>query len=386
MWHDIQFDSSIENKVNQICVSNNMNVSDVFKIFMTKTAMTGVLSEKVIKSIDRIKTQDKVTRNELIEKCLQIILDNDKTLDSEKLKAKVLSDLEIIEQSKDIHIAAGEYFEMGLYDKSVEQIKEEYLSDNDTKWIYDHFNKPDKNVDTSNKYTCYKLLQQYYHRQVYELPDDIKAAKKMCEDKLADLGFYILKAKHGSLGDGVKIIRSKSDIDSYFSDYPYLGSIIEEYVKQSDDIGILNSSSLNTIRFTIINTGTKKYIHSYFRIGRAGLEVDNVAKGGIICELDQDTGKIIRCVDKFGHRFDRHPDSGLPLVGFFIPDYNKAKQLACDISDKMQSTHKYIGVDLAKTDDGWVLIEFNNKTGIVSVQTAFNRGLKKDIKAIISKM
>lgn len=96
----------------------------------------------------------------------------------------------------------------------------------------------------------------------------------------------------GCVGNGVRrfLLDSKMKdediiaiIHEYGSDY-----IVQERVKQSEQLSIFNETSLNTIRVCTLNmNGVTSVVNTMFRHGRNGAIVDNGGSGGICCGINQ---------------------------------------------------------------------------------------------------
>ena len=79
-----------------------------------------------------------------------------------------------------------------------------------------------------------------------------------------------------------------------------------------------------------------------------------------------------------------HPSSGKPFVGFEVPEWNKAISLCTEMAQCVPSV-KFIGWDLAYTDNGWVLIEGNGGGQLVH-QGPLRYGIKEELEIIMSNM
>ena len=87
--------------------------------------------------------------------------------------------------------------------------------------------------------------------------------------------------------------------------------------------------------------------------------VDNAGSGGIISNVDSNTGLIYTDgFDENGKSYKCHPDSGLNFKGWQIPLWKELIETVKSVHMAM-SDHIYVGWDFALTDNGWVLIEGN---------------------------
>jgi len=139
------------------------------------------------------------------------------------------------------------------------------------------------------------------------------------------------------------------------------GWLLEEYLPQHPTLRALNPDSLNTLRMWTIRHGADVHVHGAFlRVGRAGSQVDNTSAGGLACPVDIATGRIAAALDLTLRRneYQRHPDSGAPLVGVAIPYWQDCVALAgAALSIFPQMT--FAGLDIAVAPDGPRVIELN---------------------------
>lgn len=142
--------------------------------------------------------------------------------------------------------------------------------------------------------------------------------------------------------------------------------LFERIVVQSDQIGRINRSSVNTVRFmtALYPDGSTKVFATFMKIGRAGSDVDNAGGGGNVdCAIDIDTGKCYNALQFNSYsdvkKVDRHPDSGEKINGIHIENWEETKKCLCEYQARIPQL-KTIGWDVALTDKGPVIIEINN--------------------------
>ena len=106
------------------------------------------------------------------------------------------------------------------------------------------------------------------------------------------------------------------------------------------------------------------------KMGRGGGVCDNSGQGGILCRVDIDTGKICSpATDDYFNVFDKHPDTGIPLVGYQLPMIEEAKALACQAALEIPEVG-HVGWDMAIGPDGPAIIEGNDFPGTDLCQLA----------------
>lgn len=140
--------------------------------------------------------------------------------------------------------------------------------------------------------------------------------------------------------------------------------LLEEPIKQHEDMNKLNPSSVNTTRMvTVMNeNGDVTILATFSRIGN-GKIVDNFNSGGMTAKVDRDTGVIIEeAVNKLGEVYEKHPISQTTIKGFQIPCWKEAREMVIEAA-KLSPYVRYVGWDVAMTVDGPTLVEGNQFPG-----------------------
>ena len=98
----------------------------------------------------------------------------------------------------------------------------------------------------------------------------------------------------------------------------------------------------------------------------------NLHQGGIGTGVDLDSGRTNHAVLR--NRFvERHPDTGVPVVGMRVPYWDQVLQLSRRVAEAVGLG--YIGVDIVvDACDGPMLLEANARPGL-AIQIANGRGL-----------
>lgn len=257
---------------------------------------------------------------------------------------------------------ADEYFMYGLKEKTPSQRKE-YMSDRDMHAfiIYKMNDVVDKDI-LRNKIKMYDMFKEFYKRDAIGVSGrkDYEKVKSFIKDHPV----FVEKAARENCGRGVRLIDTTKDgfsLESYIEmllqgDAEYL---LEEKINQSEKMSQLNASSVNSVRMITFYDGKNVSLFvPHFRVGRNGSFIDNGAAGGLLCYVDEKTGVCQMAVDEFGHRFEVHPDSGTMLTGFQVPEWDQLLELTEKLARKLP-TVRFVGWDLAHTDEGWCFIEGN---------------------------
>ncbi|HPG26934.1 MAG: alpha-L-glutamate ligase-like protein [Spirochaetaceae bacterium] len=105
----------------------------------------------------------------------------------------------------------------------------------------------------------------------------------------------------------------------------------------------------------------------------------NLHKGAVGAGLDLRTGELSTavCEDRF---VERHPDTGAPVVGVKVPDFESLLVQAVRAADGADLG--YVGVDLVlDAERGPVVLELNARPGL-SIQLANESGLRPRLRAV----
>lgn len=239
-------------------------------------------------------------------------------------------------------------------------------------------------VDVCNeKYDTYCTLKPYYCR------DMIRVSSKKDYSELAS---FIEKHNKGvfkpltqTKGEGVQLLKFEEEIPNRstaaIKDYiqgkieEYGDFVIEELIVANPEFSRINPDAINTVRALVYYDGTTiKYDGALFRVGRKGSFVDNGALGGILMDVDPDKGIVTKPgADQAGHFYEEHPDTGVKLVGYQLPDWDKAKTMlkaACETIGP-----GYIGWDITYTaNEDWVIVEANGTPQQYGIQSSTGKG------------
>lgn len=152
----------------------------------------------------------------------------------------------------------------------------------------------------------------------------------------------------------------------------------EDLIYQHPLMASLHQESINTIRITTLYANNEANImYALLRIGTDHKMVDNVGSGGIYTVLSKDGEIICPCwSDKTLMTYDVHPTTSTPLLGFKIPYFKEAIDL-CKKASKIMPQIRYVGWDVAITENGPVIVEGNPLPGYDMAQNYFASG--KDV-------
>lgn len=167
-----------------------------------------------------------------------------------------------------------------------------------------------------------------------------------------------------------------------FGNPKYRGMLIQKPLVAHPHITELtNSQAISCVRMICIVKPDGPMLHTAFwKITSGRNMVDNFSHGdygNCLAAVDVNTGRIVRAISRMGPAgtIEKHPSTGKPIVGFTLPDWNRAVDLA------LRATAFFPGLrlqnwDVALCPDGPVLVELNTESELAVPQAISGRGLK----------
>lgn len=227
-------------------------------------------------------------------------------------------------------------------------------------WIYPVSNNKDKAIDWIKN-----------HKIFFAKPNSGqcgKGIKKINIDALEKLFNYDKNIDNLANDENVRDNEFADESNKLEKLYNYLIEnkleLLEEPIKQHEMMNKLNDSSVNTIRMVTLMNEQKEVtiLTAFSRIGSGGC-VDNFNSGGMTAKIDIESGKIIeKAVNKKGEIFECHPITGTKINGFQIPNWSEAIRMVKEAA-KLSPNVRYIGWDVAITNEGVTLVEGNQFPG-----------------------
>ena len=240
--------------------------------------------------------------------------------------------------------------------------------------------------ELNNKFNFYLLAKDYFKREVLKVDEG---------DQVVDFAAFVkkyrrvfIKPLEGSKGNGAHVYTYVDDDSSVTYCKELLKEspswMVEECIHQSEAMSQWNETSVNTIRIpTFLRDDTFTVIWTRLRMGKRGAVVDNAGAGGIVVNVDPQTGVITSDgIDEFFNHFDKHPDSGLVFKGWQVPRWNDLLKTVERIHRTVFNKHVYVAWDFALTNDGWVVIE-GNWGQLLGQQTASQVGVRKQFHELV---
>jgi len=213
-----------------------------------------------------------------------------------------------------------------------------------------------------NKNEFNETFKEYLNREYIILDDNEEDFLKFIKNKKQ----IFCKPINGTHGDNMEKITPKNFKGNL---YNYLIKknlrLIEEVIEQCKEMNNLYPYAINTVRIMTVYKydGTVKVVSAYQRIGNNKRIVDNYNGGGMVVPINEKTGVIeYPAVDKKKNIYYKHPTTNKDIVGFKIPLYKEAVNLAKKAA-KVVDKVRYVGWDIAITDKGPTIIEGNEYPG-----------------------
>ena len=175
-------------------------------------------------------------------------------------------------------------------------------------------------------------------------------------------GIFVLKYE----GNSLLVNGEKKDLIDFIQNLPSTTFILQKGILQSQQMMDINPSSVNTLRVVVQKEGDlMKMKTCIIRMGRKGREVDNSAQGGVSVKVDTMTGQVASTAtaEHGGGVLSCHPDTGRSFGDITINNWPDLKTQIEAIGTKLID-FKNIALDIAVTDEGAKLLEFNFRYGI----------------------
>ena len=271
-----------------------------------------------------------------------------------------------------------------LYKKSEEE-REEYVSRLRMAYFYWRYTPGVAKSVFRNKEKFLKTFGKYIHRKWLYTPET--SYKEFVQ--FVSNNDCIVKPCDGKLGIGVFKLYKDDDHKDYQKLYDTCVKgrmLVEQCIESCEELKALHPQSLNTIRVvTVQNKEKSEVFGSFLRMGRGNSVVDNAHAGGVFAQINIKDGTIESDgIDTSGNRFVCHPDSGIKLKGFVIPDWDKVVNTCCEVAKLCGTT--IMGWDVSINGQREIeFVEANYGPDFDVMQSPLKVGVKKRIFAKIKE-
>lgn len=237
----------------------------------------------------------------------------------------------------------------------------------------------------ANKYLTYMRYRPYYQRDIIMYRG---------EESLDDLAVFLtshprfmIKPLNKYMGKGIAVLDSRGEKEETLQRIKDASPcVLEELIIQSSTMKKLHPGSVNTVRVpTFRGKDGIQLVMPFLRVGVGDSVVDNAGAGGILVAVDPETGITISAGrNELGYVFDNHPDTCQPLYGIQLPDWENLKRIIGKLM-MIEPDTRYVGWDLAHTDNGWVVVEGNDVGQFVG-QIPLGKGCKEIVDQILTEI
>lgn len=174
-------------------------------------------------------------------------------------------------------------------------------------------------------------------------------------------GSFIINGKEGTMGDVTELA---GDVDKW-----YISEKIYQH-EYSDKLYDQTSNTIRIITFRDRESGMMEIKFAVQRIGRkTTIPVDNGSQGGIVCNIDLETGKLSHgrtLHDKVV--YEVHPDSGTKLDEMYVANWDYIKEKIISVARKLPFLY-FVAWDVIVDPEGEpYIIEANTSSGVNIIQ------------------
>lgn len=259
-----------------------------------------------------------------------------------------------------------------------------FLTHRDNVKLMKRFNDAEASMILENKYSFASDFSEYYNRRYYNSLTITEGEI----DTLLSFPKIIYKPIRGGQGRGCEVIntmgKTNKDIAFYLNSLPE--GIVEEWIKQHEELDSFYSDAINPIRIQTLNDNGKIYINSATLTIGNGTAIANASSvKAIFALIDVETGEIVtEGVDYNGNHYKCTPETYKVIKGSKIPYWEDVKKITRNAAKTIPDVG-YIGWDVAITPAGPILIEGNNDAGYTAYQLYDLTKQHKGIRSLYKK-
>lgn len=245
----------------------------------------------------------------------------------------------------------------GNYINLSNEEKKNYLTKRNYVRLVKYLNKRGYQMIFHDKIVFNRIFKDYIGRDFIDIREvGYKGFKKFVTGKE-----NVFAKKHNSFGgDGVKKVNiSGEDLKVLFNQlYNNKQYLIEDTLIQNEYLDWINPKAVNNVRLvTLLKDGEVYVVFKTLRINAGSEEV--ISCHDIYMTLDDEGNVLGNVVDDECNIYKKHPVTGFKFKGAKIPHMDKALELVKSAA-KLVPEMRWIGWDVAITEDGAAIIEGNN--------------------------
>lgn len=281
-------------------------------------------------------------------------------------------------------VTYAEYMYSYEYWRLNEEQRDEFISTSEMQCIYRKLGNQEVREIFHDKVEFLTRFHRFVHRK-WALAKTLSFEQFQAMIQQFDC---IAKPIDGTRGDGIFKISAKEIVnwEELYSKCIQDNILLEECIQACDEIAAFHPSSLNTIRVVTISSQDKcEVFGALFRMGAHGSVIDNTHAGGVYAPINVETGTIdIEAIDSQNRHYAHHPDTGKPIKGFKIPNWNQIVETCKEATQTIPNIH-FAGWDLCVTKDGQIeIIEGNHAPDFDGgMQAPLKIGVKRKLQRTV---
>lgn len=318
-------------------------------------------------------------------------------------------------------IGIGEYFEYGIYRRSVTREKmREFIGWRESGALDKLLNNSNSRILANDKLLTYLILRAAGYPMPAAIASYSASGRRIADEcvlqNLDDVRSFLegnfypfyVKPISGGYGRGVLGVAGKEGDDlrlldgnlvgiedflKPFSFTPFGGMLFQKPLVAHPSISALTGSpAVCCVRFICFVTPKGPVVHTAFWKVTAGSNMlDNFTHGkfgNCLASIDINQGRVVRVISKLGlgGEVHCHPSTGNTLVGFSLPDWDEAVALVCSATIHFPGL-RLQNWDVALCPHGPVLLELNTESELAIPQAISRCGFKDErLRAILAEI
>jgi hypothetical protein len=234
----------------------------------------------------------------------------------------------------------------------------------------------------SNKIEFDNLFKAYLKREFIDIREvKVKEFEKFIREK----NVVFAKKINGFGGHGVEAIKY-DEVKDFAKKYDELMQneqfLIEEKIKQCDELNAINPNSVESFRVVTFVKGDEVYVVGNSLRFNQGSDPVVGSADDMYCILNEDGTINGNVIDDYGNVYLEHPLTKKNLKDIKVPYVKEAFQM-CKEAARLVPKVRYIGWDVAITKDGPCLMEGNEYPGYGVIQFYKLNGSRTGHKKVI---
>ncbi len=290
--------------------------------------------------------------------------------------------LKVRRSNPEKRVSMSEYMIFAFYNLPLEEQKK-FLTDTEATLLMRPYNAESEPY-LKDKVCFLRTFSRFIRRDWLYLPE---SNPQEFTDFLRRHGSIALKPALSSWGIGFKKLDygDVTDPEELFESLAAKKYLAEEFLESAPELAKYHPPSLNTIRLiSFVNKDRFEVFGAGLRVGNRGLHVDNAHGGGIFCEVDPSSGRIITDgLDECGNYYKVHPMTGVRFMGQQIPYWKEIVALCREAASTLPCL-RVVGWDVAVLPGGRLeLIEGNHNPGMNIVQAPAKHGVHDKFASLL---